>query len=58
MSLSVAHFLRSGVPTVGVVVVVNGGAVNSVESRGLLALGWVDDEEDLVDSLHKWSLAL
>ena len=56
--LSVARFFRGGMLPTGVVVVVNGRAVNRVESEGLLALGWVDDEEDLVNSSCKQSLAL
>ena len=55
--LSVVRFFRSGVPNVGVVVVVDGGAVDSVEHEGLWALGWVD-KVDLVKSSHKQSLAL
>ena len=56
--LSVAHFLRGGVPAVGVVGVVDGSAIDDVKREGLWALGWVDDKEDLVKSLHKRSLAL
>ena len=54
--LSVARFLRGGVPAAGVVGVVDGGAVDDVKHEGLWALGWVDEEEDLVESLHKRSL--
>ena len=50
-----AHFLRGGVPAAGVVGVVDGGAINDVKREGLWALGWVDDEEDLVESSHRWS---
>ena len=56
--LSVARFLHSGMPPAWVGVVVNGSAVDSVEGRGLLALCWVDKEEDLIDSSCKWSLTL
>ena len=56
--LSVAHFLRGGVPATGVVRGVDGGAVNNVKREGLWALGWVDDKEDLVESSRKQSLAL
>ena len=56
--LSVVHFLCGGVPVADVVRVVDGGAVDNVKREGLWALGWVDDEEDLVESLHKRSLAL
>ena len=56
--LSVACFLHGGVPTAGVVVVVNSRAIDSVEREGLWTLGWVDKEEDLIESSHKWSLAL
>ena len=51
-------FLHSGVPPTWVVVVVDGSAVDSVEGGGLLALCWVDNEEDLVDFLCKRSLTL
>ena len=56
--LSVARFLRSGVPAAGVVRGVDSGAVDNVKHEGLWALGWVDDEEDLIKSLRKQSLAL
>ena len=56
--LSVVRFFHSGVPNAGVVVVVDGGAIDSVEHEGLWALGWVDDKVDLVKSSHKRSLAL
>ena len=55
--LSVVHFLCSGVSPMGVVVVVDRRAIDSFESGGLLALGCVDKEEDLINSLHKQSLA-
>ena len=42
----------------GVVRGVDGGVIDNVKCEGLWALGWVDDEEDLVESLHKRSLAL
>ena len=58
MPLSVVCFLRGGVPTAGVVEVVDDGAVNGVGHEGLWALGWVDDKKDLVESLCKQSLAL
>jgi hypothetical protein len=53
----VARFLRGGVPAAWVVGVVDGGAVDDVKCEGLRALGWVDDEEDLVESSRKRSLA-
>ena len=56
--LSVACFLHGGVPAVGVVRGVDGGAVDDIKREGLRALGWVDEEEDLVESSHKRSLAL
>ena len=52
-----AHFLRGGVPAAGVVGVVDGGAIDDVKCEGLWALGWVDEEEDLVESSRKRSLA-
>ena len=52
------HFLCSGMPSVGVVVVVNDSAVNNVEGGGLMALCQVDNEEDLINSLCKQNLTL
>ena len=54
--LPVARFLRGGVPAAGVVGVVDGRAVDDVKCEGLSALGWVDDEEDLIESSRKRSL--
>ena len=42
----------------GVAVVVNGSAIDNVEGRGLVALCWVDKEEDLVNSSHKQNFTL
>ena len=44
--------LHSGVPAVGVVRVVDSRGVDNVKRKGLWALGWVDDGEDLVKSLR------
>ena len=54
--LSVARFFHGGVPATWVVGVVDGGAADGVKCEGLWALGWVDDEEDLVESSRKQSL--
>ena len=59
MPLSVARFLRGGVPAAGVVGVVDGSTVDDVKHEGLWALGWVDDKEDLTSKhaqLETWSV--
>ena len=57
-TVSGTFFFHSGVPNTEVAVVANSRAIDSVEHEGLWALGWVDDEVDLVESSCKQSLAL
>ena len=55
--LPVTCVLHSGVPSAGVVVVVDGLAINSVEGGWLMALFQVDDE-DLIDCLCNQNFSL